>query len=100
MIFREYLRILENQGKLVRVTPPISKVYEIPAVLKKIEPTPALFENVKDSPFQVVGNLFCGKDSFASFFNIPVSDIIPTMLKAIELPAACQVVLRSGHRTP
>ncbi len=92
MIFREYLRILENQEKLIRVTTPISKEYEIPAVLKKIEPTPALFENVKDSPFRVVGNLFCGKDSFASFFNIPVSDIIPTMLKAIELPAACQVV--------
>ena len=92
MSLRDYLGLLENQDRLVRITSPISKRYEIPAVLKRLEPQPVLFENVKESPFRVVGNLFCDKVAFASFFDIQIEDIIPKLAKAIEKPVPYNVV--------
>ncbi len=101
MSLRDYLQKLEASGRLIRVTAPISKTYEVAGVLKKLEPSPVLFENVKESSFGVMGNLFCSKAAFADFFNIPVAQIIPTLAQAIEnhCPpeevqyAACQEVI-------
>lgn len=74
------------------VTEPISKTYEIAGVLKKLEPTPALFENVKESDFRVIGNLFCTKGSFAVYLGITVSEILPALAKAIDNRSPCEVV--------
>jgi 2,5-furandicarboxylate decarboxylase 1 len=92
MDFREYLGELESQGNLIRITTPISKNYEIPAILKKMEPTPIFFENVKESSFGVVGNLFCEKKSIANYFSIHPSDITSVLIKAIQSPRPYQVV--------
>jgi len=86
MSLRTYLGKLEEEGQLLRVTEPISKTNEIAGVLKRLEPRPILFENVKESPFRVVGNLFCGKGPFADYFGIQPSEIIATMTRAIDQP--------------
>ena len=57
MSFRDYIEKLDRQGKLVRVSASISSDYEIAGILKKLEPSPVLFENVKGSRFRVAGNL-------------------------------------------
>jgi 4-hydroxy-3-polyprenylbenzoate decarboxylase len=69
---------------MISVSTPISKHYEIAGVLKQLEPKPVLFERVKESRHRVVGNLFCTKASFADYFGIPLSEIIPTLTHAIE----------------
>ena len=92
MSFRKYLEKLEEQGKLIKVSAPISAEYEIAGLLKKLEPAPVLFENVKDCQFRVVGNLFPSKVSFADYFNIPTSMIIPSLREAIERPSPCQII--------
>jgi UbiD family decarboxylase len=89
--FRKYLQRLEGQGGLIRIGAPVSKTYEIAGVLKKLEPQPVLFENVKESPFRVVGNLFCSKTAFASYFGIEVSQIIPRLSWAIDHRSAPQI---------
>lgn len=101
MSLRTYLQKLEDQGRLVKVTAPISKTYEIAGVLKQLEPTPVLFENVRESGFRVVGNLFCSKAAFADYFGISPADIIPLLTRAIDerrpaelvSAAACQEVV-------
>ena len=70
MSLRGYLHQLDRRGDLVHVTTPISKTYEIAGVLKQLEPRPVLFECVTESPFRVMGNLFCSKASFADYFVI------------------------------
>jgi 2,5-furandicarboxylate decarboxylase 1 len=92
MTLRNYLKKLENRGDLVKVTTPISKTYEIAGVLKQLEPRPVLFENVKESPFNVIGNLFCAKSTFADYLGISVSEIIPTLAAAIDNHSPCAVV--------
>ena len=92
MSLRDYLKRLDQRGELVHVTAPISKTYEVAGVLKKLEPRPALFERVIESPFRVAGNLFCGKAAFADYFNMPVSGIISALTRAIDHRASCPVV--------
>jgi 2,5-furandicarboxylate decarboxylase 1 len=89
---RAYLRRLEEQGRMLRVREPVSKTYEIAGILKKLEPRPVLFEQVQESPFRVVGNLFCGKAAFADYFGIAPAEIIPRMLAAITHPGTPRVV--------
>jgi 2,5-furandicarboxylate decarboxylase 1 len=84
MSFRDYLRALLHGGKLKRVTEPISKTYQVAGVLKEMEPTPVLFEQVMESPFRVAGNLFTSKAAFADYLGIPVDGIIPVMTRAIQ----------------
>ena len=92
MSLRDYLKKLDESGRLLHITAPISKTYEIAGLLKRAEPEPVLFENVKESNFKVIGNLFGSKASFASYFAIPVSEIIPTLTRAINHHSPCQIV--------
>jgi UbiD family decarboxylase len=92
MSLRSYLKKVDGQSRLVSVTAPISKFYEIAGVLKKLEPAPVMFENVKGSRFRVVGNLFCTKGAFADYFDILISKITPSLLHAIESRPPYQVI--------
>ena len=84
MSFRSYIQHLEESRKLVNIDTPISKEYEIAAVLKRLEPEPVLFSAILGSDFKVVGNLFPDKSSFADYFGLPTSEIIPLLVRAIE----------------
>ncbi|MBN2549083.1 MAG: UbiD family decarboxylase [Anaerolineales bacterium] len=92
MSFRTYLDQLAARGRLVRISEPISKTYEIAGVLKKLEPQPVLFDNVAESGFRLAGNLFCSKADFAAYFGAPVAGIIPLLTQAIERRSPCPVV--------
>jgi 2,5-furandicarboxylate decarboxylase 1 len=92
MSLRAYIQRMEAEQKLVKVSAPISRSYEIAGVLKQLEPTPVLFDNVRESPFGVIGNLFCSKASFADYFGIPVSEIIPLLAQAIGRRSPPEVV--------
>jgi UbiD family decarboxylase len=86
MTLRNYLQKLTKNGALSTITEPISKTYEIAAVLKSLEPRPVLFENVEETGFRVIGNLFCNKAQFADYFGIEVAEIILTLMSAITSP--------------
>ena len=92
MSLRDYLQRLDERGQLLHIRNPISKTYEAAGVLKQVEPRPAVFESVQQSPFRIAGNLFCTKAAFADYFGIPVSQIIPTLTAAIEGRSAPEVV--------
>ena len=92
MSLRAYLKRLADAGRLVTVAAPISKHYAAAGVLKKLEPAPVLFERLEESPFRVAGNLFCTKADFADYFGIPVAQITPRLIQAIEARSAPEVV--------
>ncbi|MFX1482717.1 MAG: UbiD family decarboxylase [Promethearchaeota archaeon] len=84
MILEEYIKKLQQEEKITTITRSVSKDLEIAGVLKTLEPTPVLFESVKESQFRVAGNLFCNKAQVADYFGITPEQIIPTLTKAIE----------------
>jgi len=104
MILEEYIKKLQQNGKITTISKIISKNLEIAGVLKTLEPEPVLFENVKESEFRVAGNLFCNKMQVADYFGITPEEIIPTLTNAIENRsepeqidnAPCQEVVESN----
>ena len=96
MPFREYLKRLEEHDQIIKVKKPVSRNYEIAGVLKKLEPSPVLFEHVKESNFRVAGNLFGSKTIFANYLGIRTSEIIPTLIKAIDHYSPCEIT----HEAP
>ena len=92
MTLRSYLRNLTTSGELLTITAPVSKTYEMAGILKKLEPRPVIFENVKGSSFHVAGNLVCSKAAFADYFALQLKDIIPTLSRAIEERSPCSVI--------
>ncbi|MBA7686554.1 Gallate decarboxylase [subsurface metagenome] len=104
MGFREYLNKIDKEGLLRKVDVEISKKLEISGILKEIEPTPVMFNNVRESEFRVVGNVFCTKNVIASYFGVTPADLIPMLSKAITdlsepdivSNAPCQEVIESS----
>jgi len=84
MILENYINTLKQTGALTTITEPISKKLEVAGVLKALEPTPVLFEKIKESEFRIAGNLFCTKKQIADYFGIKTEEIIPTLANAIE----------------
>jgi len=104
MGFREYLEKIDEKGLLQRVDVEVSKRLEISGILKEIEPTRIIFNNVKESEFRVAGNIFCTKDAIAEYFGATPADLIPMLSKAISgrsgpeivSSAPCQEVVESS----
>ena len=92
MSLKEYIQRLDKQKKLIQVSEPISKTFEIAGVLKQMEPAPVLFEQVRESAFPVIGNLFCSKASFADYFGIQVAELIPFLTNGIQNRSKPEVV--------
>ena len=104
MGFREYINQIDEKGLLRKVDVKVSKKLEISGILKEIEPTPVMFNNVQESKFRVVGNIFCTKNVIASYFGVTPVDLIPMLSKAISersepeivSSAPCQEVIESN----
>jgi len=105
MGFREYINKIDEENLLRKVDVEVSKKLEIAGILKEMEPTPVIFNNVKESEYRVIGNTFCTKNVIASYFGVTPADLIPMLSKAINKPsdpeivsnaAPCQEVIESN----
>ncbi|UCB60815.1 MAG: UbiD family decarboxylase [Candidatus Bathyarchaeota archaeon] len=104
MGFREYLEKIGKEGALQKVDVGVSKKLEISGILKEVEPTPIIFNNVRESKFRVAGNLLCTKDVIAEYFSVTPADLIPMLSRAISersepeiaAKAPCQEVIESS----
>ena len=104
MGFREYLNKIDGDGLLRKVGVEVSKKLEISGILKEVEPTPVMFNNIKESEFRLVGNMFCTKNVIASYFGVSPADLIPMLSRAIKecsepeviSNAPCQEVIESN----
>jgi 2,5-furandicarboxylate decarboxylase 1 len=92
MTLRSHLQRIADAGDLLTVSTPVSKTYEMAGILKILEPQPVMFTKVKESPFNVMGNLFCSKVSIANYFNISAKEIIPSLIQAIQERIPCPIV--------
>ncbi len=89
MSFRTHLEKLKALNK---VTEPVSKKLEASAIINELVDKPVLFERVKESEFKVAGNIFPTKQAVADYLGCKVSELIPTITKAIEKPSNPEVV--------
>jgi len=90
MKLREFVELLDKEGKLKHIKEKVSVDYEIAKYLKKYDGTPLIFENVanrkNESSIPVVGNLISSMDLLCEGLGIKKEDFIKTMINAIENP--------------
>ena len=89
MSFREHVEKLENLNKIQK---PVSKKLEASAIINELVDKPVLFEKIKESEFKVAGNIFPTKQTIADYLGCKVSELIPTITKAIENPTKPEVI--------
>lgn len=84
---RPFLRKLEQEGALLRVTKPVEPAFELSAFLSAADAGPALlFEKVNGSSLTVAGNLLNSRARIAAALGIEVAEIVPRIHKAIREP--------------
>jgi UbiD family decarboxylase len=87
---REFIKKLENEGKLKIIRNPVSRNLEAAGVMKTLEATPLLFENIEG--WKVVANLFSSRILIADYFGIKKNQLISLLTNAIEHPAKPEVI--------
>jgi UbiD family decarboxylase len=69
----------------------VSSHLELAKYLRKHPTTPMQFNNVDDSDFGVIGNLWSTRERIARAMNVKVPDLTEIMEKAMDRPVSCSV---------
>lgn len=70
MALRDFIRKLDSEGRIVKINNEMSTDFEIANTLAALDGKVALFSNVKDSKFPVIGNLVSSRDLVGSALGI------------------------------
>ncbi|HDD66125.1 MAG TPA: UbiD family decarboxylase, partial [Nitrososphaeria archaeon] len=93
MSLRAFLDELEESGDIFHVKKPVSTKFEIAAIMKKLDPRPVLFHEVKEAPgFKLLGNLCADRRVIARSLGTSEKDLLRRLLEAIENPRRGEVV--------
>jgi UbiD family decarboxylase len=83
--FRKWIERLKAAGQLIEAKKPLSSHLEAAAFIKALEPKPLLFR-VDKSEVPVAANICASRNLIADYLNTPSSQIVPSLLSAIEHP--------------
>ena len=95
MDFRQFLMKLEKEGKLVKISKPVSKELEAAAILKELDGNAVLFEKIKESKFMVAGNVFSSKELIAKNLGCKPQELIKKMVDALNAPTEPNIVSKA-----
>ncbi len=98
MNFRDFVKLLDEKGLLVRIKRPVDIKYEIATLMKLMNDKPLLFENVKAHTMRVVANLCSTRELVALGLGIKPNEIIAKLTEAIENPKEPKLVKAEGYR--
>ncbi|HEX7781713.1 MAG TPA: UbiD family decarboxylase [Sphingobium sp.] len=86
---RPFLDRLEQAGDLLRIDHLVDPAFELSAYLSLADAGPALlFETVVGSKLRVAGNLLAGRHRIATALDIPETEILARIHRAIRTPIA------------
>ena len=97
MNLREFVDLLDETGKLKRITKEVSPKYEVAALMEQAGDRPLLFENVKDSNFPVITNICSSRELVAMSLNCQEKDILHMIAKAGNEPKQPKETTRDGY---
>lgn len=89
---RGFLEDLDKTGDLTRIMREVSPRYEIAAVANRLDGKPLLFENVRDSEYQVAMGVCGTREMLARSIGKRPEDLLTTVLDSIEHPKPFEVV--------
>jgi 2,5-furandicarboxylate decarboxylase 1 len=90
--FRDFIELLEKEGKLTRIKKEVSTDLELAGILEALGEKPCFFEKIKESSMPVVGGLVSSKELVAKALNMSVQQILPKLSGVLENPVPPTVV--------
>lgn len=92
MGFRDFIELLEKEGKLTRIKKEVTTDLELAGIIEVLGEKPCFFENVKESNMPVVGGLVSSKELVAKALNMNVQQILPKLSGVLENPVPPTIV--------
>ena len=100
MSFRDFVKKLEKEDKIVKIDKEVSMDFEIANILSALDGKVVFFNNIKDSSFPIIGNFISSRDLIASSLNTTKEQLLSKLswatknLKEPEIvsDAPCQEV--------
>jgi len=92
---REFLEDIKSRGTLIEIDKTVSTA-EIPALLKKLDGKPVVFNSVRGSPYRVVGNICSSRDLLALALNVKREELTFQLVEAFEKRIPPEIV-KSGR---
>ena len=86
MNLRDFLRKLDDEGKLIRVKKEVSAEYEIANVLNSFGERPTIFENVAGYDFQIFGEITSSRDLIADSLGTTKEELLLKLVAALREP--------------
>jgi 2,5-furandicarboxylate decarboxylase 1 len=90
--FRDFIELLEKEGKLTRIKKEVSTDLELAGIIEALGEKACFFEKVKESSMPVVGGLVSSKELVAKALNMSVQQILPKLSGVLEHPVPPTVV--------
>jgi 2,5-furandicarboxylate decarboxylase 1 len=89
---REFLKVLENDFKVVNIEKEISTKYEVSKILKKYDKEVVIFKNIKESEMDIISGICNTREKIACSISASVSQITSRIVKATENPTPIEKV--------
>lgn len=90
---RELLNKLQDRGKIITIENSAFVKFEIPSILKKLDPKPVLFEKITEYPdFKLIGNLCADRSLLAEAINTSPQELRIKLIQALENPKEKKIV--------
>jgi 2,5-furandicarboxylate decarboxylase 1 len=92
MNLREFLKKLEEEGKLFRIKKEVSIEYEIANVINTLCEQPVIFENVKGYDFPVFGGITSSRDVIAEGLGTTKEKLLFKLVDALRNPKEPEII--------
>ena len=90
---REFLSKLDMLGMLAKIDRRVSTRFEIPALIKKLDPRPVIFTNIDGhEEFRLAANMAADRGLVAKSLNIGEEELLDKLIHAIENPSKGEIV--------
>jgi len=83
---REFLKVLEEEFKIIKIEDEVSTKYEVAKVLREYPKDVTIFENIKDHDMKIIAGICNTRDKIARGISVTVPEITKKIMKATENP--------------
>jgi UbiD family decarboxylase len=92
MVFREFIKKLDDEGKLTKIKKEVSTEFELAGIIEALGENPCFFENVKESNIPVVAGLVSSKELVTKALNLKIQELLPRLSNVIKNPVSPTIV--------
>lgn len=83
---RKFLKVLEEEFKVLKIEEEISTRYEVSKILKEHDKDVVIFENIKESDMRIISGICNTREKIARALSVKVPQITGRIIEAMENP--------------